>query len=132
MKAKPATRSKAFDWRAFRARIEQIHQSAREKDADGNQARRILEERARALGRVSAPEGPAGTRLETVAFGLGNERYAIEAGYVLEVTRLTELTQLPGAPAFFAGVINRRGEILGVVDLRLFFGLTGSGEVDRV
>jgi purine-binding chemotaxis protein CheW len=59
---------------------------------------------------------------------VAGERYAVAARYVREVVRLSEPTPVPGAPDFLAGVINVRGEIVAVFDLRPFFGLAGGAE----
>ncbi len=89
-----------------------------------------MEERARALARVpleavSATEGP-----EAMVFVLGAERYAVETRLVLEILRLVDLTPVPGLPDYVMGVINLRGEVLAVVDLRCFLGLPAAGLTD--
>jgi purine-binding chemotaxis protein CheW len=69
-----------------------------------------------------------GTRLlEILEFTLGQERYAFPSSCVREVFRLTEITPLPGLPSHVLGVINVRGRILSVMDIRrlLDFGVTG-------
>lgn len=71
-----------------------------------------------------------GGGLFVVQFALGAETYAVEGACVGEVLRLKELTRLPGAPSFVLGVINLRGRILSVVDLREFFGLARVGLTD--
>jgi chemotaxis-related protein WspB len=50
-------------------------------------------------------------------FQLGKDRYALEAGRVIEVIPLVELKQLPQAPAGVAGVFNYRGQPVPAVDL---------------
>jgi purine-binding chemotaxis protein CheW len=62
---------------------------------------------------------------EALVFSLGDERYAFPTGQVAEVRPLGRLTPLPGAPAFVAGLINVRGRIVPVLDLRPLFGLPG-------
>ena len=86
------------------------------------QLRQILEERARALARP--PDTPEeGTRVQIVTFRLGQEYYAVEAGYAEHIFRLREWTPVPGTPEFCVGVVNLRGRIVSVVDLHAFFGL---------
>jgi len=63
------------------------------------------------------------TMLEVVVFNLGDNRYAVESEYVREVHPVTELTPLPCTPAFVAGIMNVRGDILAVIDLRVFLDL---------
>ncbi len=59
---------------------------------------------------------------EFVTFVLGDEEYAIEALKVQEITGLPQITKVPYLPAFIKGVINLRGTVVPVVDLRLKFG----------
>jgi purine-binding chemotaxis protein CheW len=56
-----------------------------------------------------------------LTFKLGNEVFAIEVAKVREVLDLTNITQVPRTPEFMAGVINLRGSVVPVVDLRLCF-----------
>lgn len=58
-----------------------------------------------------------------VTFFLAKEEYGVEIGSVQEIIRATDLTPVPGAPSHVKGVINLRGKIIPVVDLRKRFGL---------
>jgi len=62
-------------------------------------------------------------KMDVVVFSQAAARYAVESVYVREVQPGIELTPLPCTPSFVAGVINVRGDILAVIDLRIFFGL---------
>jgi purine-binding chemotaxis protein CheW len=94
-----------------------------------SQTERILRERARALARP--PQPPAtDTMLELLQFGLASERYAVECRYVQEVHPLRDLTPLPCTPAFIAGIVNVRGRVVPVLDLKKFFGLPERGLTD--
>ena len=92
--------------------------------------RRILKARAEALAREPEPERGAGEYLELVEFRLASESYAVESAYVREVYPLKELTPLPCTPAFVLGIINMRGQILSIVDLKKFFDLPAGGLTD--
>jgi purine-binding chemotaxis protein CheW len=59
-----------------------------------------------------------------LTFKLGNEVFAIEVAKVREVLDLTTITQVPRTPEFMAGVINLRGAVVPVVDLRLCFDMS--------
>jgi purine-binding chemotaxis protein CheW len=90
---------------------------------------RVLDERARRLAR--APETPAAERLiEVLEFRLAAERFAIETRHVEEVHPLRELTPLPCTPPFIRGIVNVRGRILPVLDLKKFFELPDKGLTD--
>jgi len=78
--------------------------------------------------------GEADDSLEYVVFKLGNEEYGIKINNVQEVNRIGEITRLPGAPAFIAGMVDLRGEIMPILNLRRLFGVhdTGSNNESRL
>jgi purine-binding chemotaxis protein CheW len=87
-------------------------------------AARLLAERARSLARrLQATAAARAATLELLCFSLARERYAIEARYVFQVLRLTELTRLPGAPEHVLGITSLRGELLPVFDIRMLLGV---------
>lgn len=61
--------------------------------------------------------------IQFVVCVVGDERYGIPVGRVREIIRLTVITALPGADSAFSGVINLRGRVIPVMDLRRQFGL---------
>jgi purine-binding chemotaxis protein CheW len=61
---------------------------------------------------------------QIVVFELGDERYGLDIATVYEIIRHQPITAVPQAPAFVEGVINLRGRIIPVVDLRDRFGMT--------
>jgi purine-binding chemotaxis protein CheW len=62
--------------------------------------------------------------LQMINFTVRGDEYAVEIQKVREVINFRELTQLPKAPSFVKGIINLRGEVIPVIDLREKFGLT--------
>ncbi len=64
-----------------------------------------------------------GGRSETLVFEVDGRRYGLEAGEVLEVVRIVETLPLPGAPGWIEGVIDLRGKVVPVIDLRARLGL---------
>jgi purine-binding chemotaxis protein CheW len=113
-----------IDWQEARRRLDRLAAATNGSSALApEQARAVLEERARALARVPPQAPDASEVVPVVTFTLAGERYAVEARCVREVTRVGERTPVPGAPDFLVGVVNLRGEILAVFDLRKFFGL---------
>jgi purine-binding chemotaxis protein CheW len=64
-----------------------------------------------------------GVEEQLVVFDLADEVYAMEIGRVQEIIRITPITRLPKAPEFVEGVINLRGKVIPVVDLKKRFGL---------
>lgn len=59
---------------------------------------------------------------QVVGFRIGNETYGVRIGSVREIVRVPEITAVPNAPAVIEGVINLRGKIIPVMDLRKRFG----------
>lgn len=84
---------------------------------------RIFRKRAELLAREPEQHGAKEQQIDIVEFILSGEQYAIESAYVSGVHSLKEFTQLPCTPPFVLGVVNMRGKILSVVDLRVFFEL---------
>jgi purine-binding chemotaxis protein CheW len=66
-----------------------------------------------------------------LSFLLGKEEYCIEIGRVREIMAMVPVTPLPQTPAFIRGVINLRGAIIPIVDLRLKFGMEERAYNDR-
>lgn len=58
-----------------------------------------------------------------VGFRVGNAEYAINADDVLHLETFSEATHVPGAPSFVAGLVQVRGKLVPIVDLRTRFGL---------
>ena len=93
-------------------------------------ARQILRARAQALARPPERAAVAAASLELLEFRLANECYALETRYVREVYPLKNLTPLPCTPPFVLGIVNVRGRILPVLDLKKFFELPEEGLTD--
>jgi purine-binding chemotaxis protein CheW len=60
--------------------------------------------------------------LQLVTFTLRNEEYAVDILNVQEINRITEITQVPNSPSYVEGVINLRGKVMPVINLRKKFG----------
>jgi purine-binding chemotaxis protein CheW len=81
-------------------------------------------------GGMNSPEGKAVYHL--VAFQLDGETYGVEIDKVQEIIRAAEITAVPGAPPHVRGVINLRGKIIPVVDLRIRFSMPQSVASDEL
>ncbi|WP_026476024.1 chemotaxis protein CheW [Alkaliphilus transvaalensis] len=64
------------------------------------------------------------TNNQYVIFRLENENYGIPINYVETIERISEITRVPNAPFYLKGVINLRGEVVPVIDLRQRFQLS--------
>jgi purine-binding chemotaxis protein CheW len=91
---------------------------------------RILKVRTVALAEELLENAAEGEQIEIVEFLLADERYAIESAYIGEVYPLKDLTPLPCAPPFVLGIINMRGKIISIIDLRIFFEISNKGLSD--
>ena len=87
----------------------------------------VLHARARALAKPPGTDVGSPDSLEVVEFLLADEHYGFESSAVREVYPLTALTPLPCTPPFVLGIINVRGQILSVIDLKVFFDLPHNG-----
>ena len=70
--------------------------------------------------------------IEVVEFELAGERYGLALTSVRTVSVLKDITPVPCTPAFVVGVINLRGEIHTIIDLKKFFDLPAGEEPDMV
>jgi purine-binding chemotaxis protein CheW len=61
--------------------------------------------------------------VQVVSFQLGAEEYGVEISQVQEIIRMVEITHVPRAPHFMEGVINLRGQLIPIIDLRTRFGM---------
>ena len=61
-------------------------------------------------------------QLQLVTFGVGTEEFAVDILLVQEINRMMELTRVPQSPPEVEGVVNLRGKIIPVIDLRKRFG----------
>ena len=66
-----------------------------------------------------------------LSFVLGNEEYGLEILKVQEIIGMMNVTHVPRAADYVRGVINLRGKVIPVVDLRLKFGLPGKEDTER-
>jgi purine-binding chemotaxis protein CheW len=93
----------------------------------------VLKNRAREMAREPEEQTSSATG-DFLIFALAGEIYGIDVALIREVYPLRDFTPLPGVPSFILGIINVRGQILPVVDLKKFFNLPdkGLGELNKV
>jgi purine-binding chemotaxis protein CheW len=120
-----------IEWSDIHRRLESVQEAIeRGFEPTPEEKKRILKDRANSLARQPEKEEDPGKQLQVVEFLLAHERYAIETAYIQEVYPLRELTPLPGTPPFVLGIINVRGQILSLIDLKKFFELPEKGITD--
>ena len=68
--------------------------------------------------------------LQLVSFTIGNEEFGVNILFVHEINRMLQITKVPNSPGFVDGVINLRGRVIPVINLRAKLGL-GRKEHDK-
>lgn len=99
-----------------------------DQDRQQEALRQRLRERARQYAVPVKEDQITGDTYNVLTFALGSEMYGVEVMVVRGVRTLNRITRVPGAPRFYQGVVNVRGQIISVLDLRQFFGLSPGGE----
>src|SRR5438093_13516901 len=66
-----------------------------------------------------------------LTFVLDAEEYAVSVLKVREIIKVMDITSVPQLPSYFKGVINLRGEVIPVVDLRLKFGMADNVDTEQ-
>ena len=76
-------------------------------------------------GVLAAREASQGDRY--VLLSIASANYAVLEAYVTELERIPKITPVPRVPAWVRGVTNLRGDVISVVDMRMFLGLDATG-----
>lgn len=61
--------------------------------------------------------------LKVIVFQLNDEEYALDVNQVHSIERIQKITRVPGLPPFIKGVMNMRGEVTSIIDLKERFGM---------
>ncbi|MBS7691340.1 purine-binding chemotaxis protein CheW [Pseudomonas lalucatii] len=118
-------------WTQIRQRLEQFEQRLATGFAVGVEERdERLRERSQRWARIEEEEQVEGW-LEVLSFSISGEMYAIGSEHVAEVLPLSQYTPLPGTPPYVLGIVNVRGHIVSLLDLRVLFELPISGLSDK-
>jgi purine-binding chemotaxis protein CheW len=72
--------------------------------------------------RTNPNESAASGRVEFISFSIGDEQYGVDIMAVREIKGWTEITHLPKQPEYVRGVLNLRGVMVPIIDLRCRFG----------
>jgi purine-binding chemotaxis protein CheW len=128
-------RETRIDWNAIRRRLDTASEALAQGAAPSPEEQRsTLKVRARALALEPEQADAAWEFIDIIEFRLASEIYGIESAFVREVYPLKDFTPLPGTPAFVLGIVNVRGQILSIIDLKKFFNLPdkGLGQLNKV
>lgn len=122
---------RTFDWEGARRRIAEVTATlAGLGETTPEELHEAWAQRAARLAQAPAQK-QQGERIELVLIRLGRETYGLDAENVFEIKIAEQITTIPRVPDWVAGVVNLRGRILSVLDLRRLFGLPADGELDE-
>ena len=128
MNDSPSVSGGQIDWAAVHRRLKSAGEAlAKESSYSAKEAKAVLKERARALAALTLPEDPEMKHIDILEFLLSGETYAIETSFIVETFPLVDFTQLFCTPPFVLGIINLRGRMVSIVDIRRFFDLPVAG-----
>lgn len=85
----------------------------------------ILRKRAAELYESGFENTESENGTEAIVFKTGNETYAVDTNYLSEVFPFREITKIPCTPPYILGVVNYRGKIISVTDLKKLFDIQG-------
>jgi purine-binding chemotaxis protein CheW len=128
-------RHPAVDWRSIHSRMDAVRERLEEGwNITEQEKEQILAARTRVLAGKETDKPLTGEYTEVAEFILAEERYGIELKFIVEVYDLKDLTRLPCTPPFILGVMNVRGKIITVVDIKKLFELPDRGltELNKV
>jgi len=123
------------DWNEIKEKEDSLLESLDRKiSLLPEEKRLVLKARAKALSVDTKDETARKEFVDIVVFTLATETYGIESTFIREVYPLKDFTILPGTPAYVVGIMNVRGQIMAVIDLKKFFNLPekGLGELNKV
>jgi purine-binding chemotaxis protein CheW len=123
------------NWDEIKNRVNSMQESINQSSMLlPEEKRSVLKARAKALAVEKKFETTQKERIDIVMFKLASETYGIENSYIREVYPLIDYTILPGTPPFVLGIVNVRGQIISIIDLKKLFNLPekGLGELNKV
>jgi purine-binding chemotaxis protein CheW len=128
----PAGYKHGLDWADLHRRLDASQSALQRKLSPGpEEKQKILRARARQLAKPGKGEATSPqSLLEVVEFVLGPEHYGIESNHIREIHPLTEFTPLPCTPLFVLGLVNVRGRILSIINIKKLFDLPEKGLTD--
>lgn len=74
-------------------------------------------------GSISDKKAVMDDLLQLVSFHIGDEEFAVDILNIQGINRMVEVTKLPNAPDYIEGIINLRGQVIPIVDLRRRLGM---------
>ncbi len=135
MTKQPKEKKRSFNWEEIHRRMSAVQKGIEHgMDLSPEEKKKQLKERSGRYARSVRMDTAIHEVAEVVVFTLAYETYAIESSYVTEVYYLSDIVFVPDAPSFVVGIVNVRGRIISVVELKRFFDLPQKGitELNKV
>jgi purine-binding chemotaxis protein CheW len=130
---KKALASESLDWDRMRQRLSTLGNLSAEEELDTLSPEMVEEvwaQRAVQVAQVPSSEETSDL-IEVVLLRVGRELLGIEVDYITAIRQNEPVTRVPRVPAWVLGVVNLRGSILSVIDLRIFLGLPAALQEDH-
>jgi purine-binding chemotaxis protein CheW len=120
----------AVDWDAVRRQIDQASQklASSEEISPAALEQAWARRSAQIAQKIEAEQ--QGEIVKAAIVSLDNELYGLDVQYIFDIRVLERITFVPGVPAWVLGVVNWRGRILSVIDLRRFLGLPSNKDAE--
>lgn len=125
------TEHTVIDWDAIRQRIDAANQKLNQSEELGVEAlEKAWARRAAQIAQKIEAEDQ-GESVQAAIIGLGDERYGLDVQHIFDIRPLEHVTFVPRVPAWVLGVVNWRGRILSVINLRRFLGLPENSNAEN-
>lgn len=124
------TKRAEIDWDAVRRQIDQVNQKLTIGEEISQAALEQAWARRSAQIAKKIQDEQQGEVVKAAIISLGDELYGLDVQYIFDIRVLERITFVPRVPAWVLGVVNWRGRILSVIDLRRFLGLPANKGVE--
>lgn len=124
--------AKKSDWKTIAEKISKAKEAVKtDHDKTSDENFEILRKRAEDLAHFEDKSKADIEQISVLEFILGQEKYAIKTENLKEIIESNQITEIPCTPAYIYGVINIRGKIVTVIDLKKYLKLDYVGINDR-
>ncbi len=126
MTTNPASDEKESDlWESFRKRAEAVRQKTKKiQKLSEEEKTRIFLERSEKLRCEKGKSAEEKDLVKVISFHVAGEFFGIEVAYLQEVYEVHQVTKIPCTPPVLVGLINYRGTVLTIINLRTLFNLS--------
>jgi len=114
-------------WKKFRKRAEDLQKNLETlREISDEEKENIFKERAVKLSLTKSKTEDDKDLINIISFYIGGEFYGIDVEFLQEIYEVNNITRIPCTPAVLAGLINHRGSVLTIIDLKILLNLEDS------